>query len=138
MQPAGEMSAASGRPARAIAWRIIGQYLPIAAFTLAAFLAIRAYNDRGASEPKTAVVAADHAANLAENIRFFESHVAETKDSLSYNRLTGLYLQRVRESGDVSDIKRAELALFFAKSRGPNRLETEDSAKAPWPSRRRA
>jgi diguanylate cyclase (GGDEF)-like protein/PAS domain S-box-containing protein len=35
-------------------------------------------------------------------------------------------------------IKRAELALFFAKSRGPNKLETEDSAKAPWPSRRRA
>jgi diguanylate cyclase (GGDEF)-like protein/PAS domain S-box-containing protein len=35
-------------------------------------------------------------------------------------------------------IKRAELALFFAKSRGSNRLETEDSAKAPWPSRRRA
>lgn len=35
-------------------------------------------------------------------------------------------------------IKRAELALFFAKSRGSNRLETESSAKAPWPSRRRA
>ena len=35
-------------------------------------------------------------------------------------------------------IKRAELALFFAKSRGSNRLETEHSAKAPWPSRRRA
>ena len=35
-------------------------------------------------------------------------------------------------------IKRAELALFFAKSRGRNRLETEDSAKAPWSSRRSA
>ena len=35
-------------------------------------------------------------------------------------------------------IKRAELALFFAKSRGHNRLETEDSAKAPWANRRSA
>lgn len=35
-------------------------------------------------------------------------------------------------------IKRAELALFFAKSRGANRLETENSARAPWPNRQRA
>ena len=92
------------------AWRAIGQYLPLVAFAMAAFLIIRVLNDDSAPDAKYATVAADHAQNLAENISFFESHVAETKDSLSYNKLTGLYLQRVRETGDVSDIKRAALA----------------------------
>jgi tetratricopeptide (TPR) repeat protein len=110
------MERTPGRPiapslrAPSMRWRIIGQYLPMAVFGLAVLLIVRnvAGNDAPASPPVT--VAADHARVLADDIAFFESRVAETHDSLSYNRLTGYYLQRLRETGDSADVQRAELS----------------------------
>jgi tetratricopeptide (TPR) repeat protein len=67
-------------------------------------------NATGGRPPGTAPlrVEADHAARLAANIEFFETRLRESGDSLSYNRLTALYLQRFREAGDPADIRRAE------------------------------
>ncbi|MGI8925852.1 MAG: tetratricopeptide repeat protein [Tepidiformaceae bacterium] len=91
------------------AWRLAGQYLPLAALALATVLILRnlAGGEDALSAPP-ASVAPNHIERLEANINFFETRVLEIDDSLSYNRLTGLYLQRVRETGDVSDIARAE------------------------------
>ncbi len=91
-----------------LAWKAIGLYLPLAAFALAAFLVFRDWRGEGAPSPSPVQVDPGHAERLAANIAFFEGRVAETNDSLSYNRLTALYLQRLRETGDVSDVRRAE------------------------------
>ena len=91
-------------------WRVIGQLLPILALALAAFLIVRNVTGGDGTTSPLATVSANHGQILASNIAFFEDRVAETKDSLSYNRLTNLYLQRVRETGDVSDVRRAELS----------------------------
>ncbi len=96
--------------APALGWRVFGQYLPGAIGALAAFLIIHNLTGGGDTAPPTVTVDANHNARLAANIAFFEERVAETKDSLSYNRLTGLYLQRLREAGDVADVRRAELS----------------------------
>ncbi len=90
--------------------RVVLQYLPMAAFALAAFLIFRNLAGGDAPTSPLATVDSGHSQRLAANITFFEGRVAETHDSLSYNRLTGLYLQRVRETGDVSDVRRAELS----------------------------
>ncbi len=91
-----------------LAWKAIGLYLPLAAFALAAFLVFGDWRGEGAPSPSPVQVDPGHAERLAANIAFFEGRVAETNDSLSYNRLTALYLQRLRETGDVSDVRRAE------------------------------
>ena len=102
-------------------WRVIGQYLPVIAFGLAAFLIIRnlAEGDAPASSSASSIDP-QHAERLAADIAFFEGRVGETKDNLSYNALTGLYLQRLRETGDVSDIKRAELSATRSLELLPN------------------
>ncbi len=105
----GQEQAMTGRKP-SIVWQVVGQYLPLAALALAAVLIYRQVADDGPSEPPSVSVDADHSARLAANIAFFEGRVVETKDSLSYNKLTGLYLQRLRETGDVSDVRRAELS----------------------------
>ncbi|MEP7215742.1 MAG: tetratricopeptide repeat protein [Anaerolineaceae bacterium] len=91
-------------------WRVIGQYLPLAALALAAFLIVRNVTGDDGTTSSLATVGANHSEVLAANIAFFEDRVIETKDSLSYNKLTNFYLQRVREAGDVSDVRRAELS----------------------------
>ena len=95
-------------PGLPFSWRVTGQYLPILAMALAAFLIVRNLAGGGASTPPPATVDAGHSERLAANITFFEQRVVETRDSLSYNRLTSLYLQRQRETGDATDISRAE------------------------------
>ena len=108
---------ASNQPLR---WRMVGQYLPAVLLALAAFLVIRQVNGGGATQPPPATVQANHSAILAADISFFEDRVQETHDSLSYNRLTGLYLQRLRETGDVADVQRAELSATKSLEAAPN------------------
>lgn len=96
-----------GNPLRS---RWISQFVPMAAVAVAAFLIIRSLAGSDSITSLSARVDPDHGERLTANIAFFEERVTETRDSLSYNRLTGLYLQRVRETGDTSDIKRAELS----------------------------
>jgi tetratricopeptide (TPR) repeat protein len=83
-------------------------------FGIAAFLVVRDVVDGGGAAPATTTAAlvapGDHAARRDENIRFFELRAPETNDSLTYNTLVGLYLQRYRETGDANDIGRAERA----------------------------
>ncbi len=93
-----------------LAWRTVGIYLPILVLAVAAFLSLNNVRDRGGSPAPVAAVDPQHSERLNANIAFFEERVVETKDSLSYNRLTGLYLQRFREVGDPADIGRAELS----------------------------
>lgn len=110
------MERAPGRPAAAItpgsfAWRLAVQYVPLAALALAAFLIVRDLAGGDVSSTRLpAGVAPGHIERLNANIAFFEGRVPETRDNLSYNRLTRLYLQRVRETGDVSDIARAQIS----------------------------
>ena len=90
--------------------RITWQILPVAAIALGAFLLARGPgNGEGTTSP-SARVDAQYEQRLAANIEFFETRVQETHDSLSYNRLVSLYLQRLRLHGDTSDVVRAELA----------------------------
>ncbi len=89
-------------------WRVIGQLLPVTLLALAAFLVARNVTGGGSASPSPVTVDPNHAAILEANIRFFEERVKETNDSLSYNRLTGLYLQRLRETGDVANVRLAE------------------------------
>ncbi len=99
------------RPAATpLSWRITGQYIPLLALLLGAFLIARNLAGDGASTPLPATVDPQYSARLNENIAFFEGRVGETNDSLSYNRLTSLYLQRQRATGDVSDIARADIS----------------------------
>jgi tetratricopeptide (TPR) repeat protein len=91
-------------------WRILGLYLPLGLIALGAFFIVRNLADGGESSPSFATIDPGHAARLDENVRFFETRVIETKDPLSYNRLVSLYLQRLRERGDVADVARAESA----------------------------
>lgn len=105
--PGRTLPSAGRQPLR---WRVIGQYLPMAAFGLAAFLIARSVTGGDGTTSPLVTVDAAYSERLAANIAFFEERVAETNDSLSYNKLTGLYLQRVRETGDVSDVGRAELS----------------------------
>lgn len=97
----------AGRP-----WtlRLAGVYLPLAFIGLGVFLVARQFADGGAPTPPSAAVAPGHREQLAADIAFFEGRVPETNDSLSYNRLVQLYLQRFREQGDPADISRAALA----------------------------
>jgi tetratricopeptide (TPR) repeat protein len=99
-------------------------------FGLAAFLVIRdvAGRDEAASQPAAPLTLdADHGARRDENIAFFEGRVVETNDSLSYNRLVSLYLQRFRETGDVNDIGRAERAALRANEVAPGNYASEVS-----------
>ena len=108
-----ERSASAVVPARTprqLAWRTVGVYLPLLALAVAALLVVRNLTGGGGSTAPAAIVDPGHAGILNSNISFFEERVVETKDSLSYNKLTGLYLQRFREIGDPSDIRRAELS----------------------------
>ena len=107
------------RRPRAIAWQIIGQYLPLAAFAAAAFLLIRAVAGDGGPSLPPATVAAGHQAQLAENIAFWEARAHELGDHLTLNRLSALYLQRLREAGDVADAGRAAAAAERALAQVP-------------------
>jgi len=92
-------------------WRtLLWQVLPVVAIGLGAFFLARGFAGGGGTTPPPATVDAQYAQRLAENIAFFEGRVVETRDSLSYNRLTSLYLERLRLTGDASDVRRAELA----------------------------
>ncbi|MEX1103456.1 MAG: tetratricopeptide repeat protein [Dehalococcoidia bacterium] len=93
-----------------LSWRVTGQYIPVLALLLGVFLIVRNLAGDGASTPSPATVDPGYYERLNENIAFFEGRVVETNDSLSYNRLTQLYLQRQRTTGDVSDIARAEIS----------------------------
>lgn len=95
--------------------------LPVAAIVLAvlgAALFARSYfaDDKA---PALVTIEADHRAQLEANIQFFETRVRETKDHLSYDRLTTLYLQRLRETGDVSDVRRAETSALASLEANP-------------------
>src|SRR5262245_35974265 len=102
------------------AWTLVGRVLPAAAFTIAATLLLRNLGAHGAATAPSAVVDPDHAARLAANISFFEQRAAEMHDSISYNRLAALYLQRVRETGDVADLRRADLSATRSLEVGPD------------------
>lgn len=84
--------------------------LSLAAILLGAFLLARNLRDAGGRAQPPAIVDSQYENRLAANIEFFETRVAETHDSLSYNRLVALYLERLRLTGDVSDVQRAEVA----------------------------
>jgi tetratricopeptide (TPR) repeat protein len=102
---------------RHLLWPAVTTYLPMVLFAVAAFLVVRGVVDDGEAALPSAtppIAPADHAQVRDEDIRFFETRVLETRDSLSYNRLVSLYLQRYRETGDVSDIGRAETAAINA------------------------
>ena len=98
------------RPSRRLAWRTVGIYLPALALAVAAFLVFRNLNGGSGATAPAATLDPAHAQQLSANIAFFEGRVVETRDSLSYNRLTNLYLQRFREAGNPEDIRRAELS----------------------------
>lgn len=110
------MTPARTSPARGnlpLAWRIVGRYLPAIAIGLAFILIVRELQvrDSGASAPDLTRVAEAHQQSLADNIAFFEARVAAAPtDTLSLDRLTNLYLQRARETGDASDIQRASVS----------------------------
>jgi len=82
----------------------------VLALVVAAFLIVRNVNEGGGTPASLTTIDPQHAQQLNANIAFFEERVVETKDSLSYNKLTGFYLQRFRETGDTADIRRAELS----------------------------
>lgn len=92
-------------------WRRLWlELLPVVAVVVGAFLLARDLAGGGNSTPPLAMVDSAYEARLAANIDFFETRVQETQDSLSYNRLTSLYLERLRLTGDAADVSRAELA----------------------------
>ena len=93
-------------------WTAATMHVPMILFTLAAFLFVRNAMGGGDATARPPITAAgsDYAALRDADISFFEARVVETRDSLSYNRLVSLYLQRYRERGDVADIGRAEVA----------------------------
>jgi tetratricopeptide (TPR) repeat protein len=102
---------------RHLLWPAVTTYLPMVLFAVAAFLVVRGVVDDGEAALPSAtppIASSDHAQVRDEDIRFFETRVLETRDSLSYNRLVALYLQRYRETGDVGDIGRAETAALNA------------------------
>ncbi len=90
--------------------RLVWQFLPAVAIVLGALLLARDLAGGDGTTPPPATVDSQYETRLAENIDFFETRVVETKDSLSYNRLTSLYLERLRLSGDAADVARAEVA----------------------------
>ncbi len=92
-------------------WRRLWlEFLPVVAVVVGAFLLARDLAGGGNSTPPLAMVDSAYEARLAANIDFFETRVQETNDSLSYNRLTSLYLERLLMTGDAADVTRAELA----------------------------
>ncbi len=92
-------------------WRRLWlEFLPVVAVVAGAFLLARDLAGGGNSTPPLAMVDSAYEARLAANIDFFETRVQETNDSLSYNRLTSLYLERLRLTADAADVTRAELA----------------------------
>lgn len=111
--------AATPQPHR-LAWRAVGIYLPVLALVVAAFLIIRNVNEGGGTTASLTTIDPQHAQQLNANIAFFEERVVETKDSLSYNKLTGFYLQRFREAGDTADIRRAELSATKSLAAAPD------------------
>lgn len=104
---------------RPFAWKVIGWYLPAVAFALAAFLFVHEFTGDGGHQPPPTTVDPAHAGRLAANIAFFENRVHDAPDYLSYNRLTGLYLQRLRETGDTADLRRAETSALASLARVP-------------------
>ena len=97
-------------PMAAHRWLSSRNLLPaLALLSVAAGLAWFAADYAGRDQdPAVTAVPSTYLDDLQANIAFFEDRVKETKDHLSYDRLTGLYLQRLRETGDVADVKRAE------------------------------
>ena len=91
------------------AWSFL-EGLAVIAIALGAFLLARDLADGGGTTPPSATVDGQYEERLAANIQFFESRVAQTRDSLSDNRLVSLYLERLRLTGDTADVARAELA----------------------------
>lgn len=92
------------------AWTLFGLVLPLVAVALAAFLVVRNLTADGGGEAPAGAIDPGHRERLSANIAFFEARVRETNDHLSYNRLADLYLQRLRETGDPGDVRRAEIA----------------------------
>lgn len=102
-------------------WRRLWlELLPVAAVVAGAFLLARDLAGGGNSTPPLAMVGSAYEARLAANIEFFETRVQETHDSLSYNRLTSLYLERLRLTADAADVTRAELAATTGLEAAPN------------------
>jgi len=119
------MERAPGRPAPSRLfydwkWRNAWHLLPAAAIVLGAFLLARDLAGDGANTPPLAMVDSQYEERLAANIEFFEGRVQETNDSLSYNRLVSLYLERLRLTGGAGDVRRAELAAERAIEVAPN------------------
>jgi tetratricopeptide (TPR) repeat protein len=110
------MERATGQPVTSrvsLSWswrRIAWQVMPVVAVALGAVLLARDLAGGGGTTPPSATVDSQYEQRLAANIKFFESRVSETRDSLSYNRLVSLYLERLRLTGDTADVARAELA----------------------------
>ncbi|MCA9831181.1 MAG: tetratricopeptide repeat protein [Dehalococcoidia bacterium] len=102
-------------------WTATTMHVPMVLFALAAFLLVRNAMGGGGevSRPPIAAAGPDYAATRDADIAFFEGRVVETRDSLSYNRLVSLYLQRYRERGDVADIGRAEVAAVHSTGAAP-------------------
>ncbi len=77
---------------------------------------LRDWLAQGATQPMqlaTAPLAADAAAQSRAQMRFFERRLARDPDDVDLlNRLSGLYLQRLRENGDLSDV---DLAMRTAR-----------------------
>ena len=104
---------------RQAGWRLL-EGIAVVAIALGAFLLARGLTGGGSSSPPLVMVDSQYQARLAANIEFFESRVMETRDSLSYNRLVSLYLERLRLTGDASDVTRAELAAEQSLTLAPN------------------
>ncbi len=101
------MRAASIEPSRygAVGLTVVG--VVVLALSLAYLLAAGGgYRDDGAARP------AAHAAKTSEIIAFWEDRVRlDPADFTAYNRLAQAYIQRARETGDVSDYSRAAAAV---------------------------
>ena len=121
------MERAPGRPNTisrlSLSWswrRIAWQVLPVVAIALGAFFLSRGFAGGESTSSPSAKVDGQYAERLAANITFFETRVEETRDSLSYNRLVSLYLERLRLTANASDVARAELAATKSLELAPN------------------
>ena len=102
------MRTATLRPASTVGSALVlGTGLALLALALALFLTT--YGGGPSSGP--AVVPNPYAATNA-SVAFWEDRVAsDPADFVAYNRLTGAYIQRGRETGDVGDYSRAQAAV---------------------------
>jgi len=111
------MRAATLKPASALGSLLVAG-MGAALLTLA--LALLLAGDGGGRSTRPAAVPADPYAATNEEIAFWEARVAgDPADFVASNRLASAYIQRGRETGDVSDYSRAQAAVDASLSALP-------------------